>query len=398
VRTFAHAYVRLPSAACASDWLPSWPAGEPPLNASVRASISPEVLLTVWGAVPLAVKPKLLVGMHFGGPASAVPEHAPWLGVPSNVAPSLLPPLRHVMAPSTSAGHVPFASGDRLCADGDEYALSSGLNLGVGIGDVRVPSTLSPLFGGADLTIVGGVDFAEASVVPEATFPACGQLCRGCLSDYARRATQLEREAFASSADAAVAAAASPTADSSGGGGGWVAVVVVVLLLAGGGGAALAWRRWERRRDALMHTPSAVPPARDAPLASASTVDEVVAGFGGLGLGRYARALRRHSVDGPMLAEIAATPGALADLGVRNLVHQIVLRRALGCSSAGASAAAQTATVAGLLPVIPGVLPVGGGGARPPSRVKPPPPPPPRARVGDDGAPPRYGSCCSERL
>lgn len=164
--------------------------------------------MTVWGVVPLEVKPKMVVGWHLGAPATLVPEHPPYLGLPLHEAASLLPPLRHQARPpplDAPMATTAAAAATARCVHADDYALSSGLNVGVGVGDVRIPATVLPVAGGAtpDLTIVGGVDFGEATLLPEATFPECGALCRGCLSEYTNHRQQYEAAAFATSANAA---------------------------------------------------------------------------------------------------------------------------------------------------------------------------------------------------
>ena len=189
-----------------SYWLPAWGGRSDLGNASIRASVSPEISMTVWGIVPLEVKPKIVVGWHLGRSATMVPEHPPYLGLPLHEAVSLLPPLHHQVRPPAVVADASKATTGAAarCVHADEYALSSGLNVGVGVGDVRIPAAVLPVAGGAtsDLTVVGGVDFGEATLLPEATFPACGALCRGCLSDYVEHRQQYEAAAFATSANA----------------------------------------------------------------------------------------------------------------------------------------------------------------------------------------------------
>jgi len=147
--------------------------------------------------------------------------------------------------PNALVGRRDLQSAERRCAGGDEYAVSTGLNVGVGIGDVAVPIGLIP---GVDssLPLVGGVDFGEAEVVPEASFSGCGKLCRGCMSDYLAHRQEYESAAYANSMNAREAAAHQQGAslDAS-----TVAITVLSLLLA----AALllvgwlVWRLWQMR-------------------------------------------------------------------------------------------------------------------------------------------------------
>eukprot|EP00966_Prymnesium_polylepis_P271782 6278901-Prymnesium_polylepis.1 len=124
-------------------WEPTWestaPGGWAELNASMRAAVSPEIIMVLWGAVPLEVKPKLVLGAHFGAPASTLKERRTVSFLPLNAA-------RRLQQDSTAPPSLP------VCPLGDSYALSTGVNVGVGIEDVDMPSLfLSQLPGVASL-------------------------------------------------------------------------------------------------------------------------------------------------------------------------------------------------------------------------------------------------------
>ena len=44
----------------------------------------------------------------------------------------------------------------------------------------------------AGKTIIGGVDFGTAQVIPETPFGECGPLCAGCLPDYLQNTAAYE--------------------------------------------------------------------------------------------------------------------------------------------------------------------------------------------------------------
>lgn len=174
-----------------SYWLPKWSVGGAP-NASIRAAVSPEIIMLLWGAIPLEIKPKIIVGYHFGSAAAALPAAPSYLALPQKgSAKSMLPPLQHTQQLS----HRSFAALD--CPANDYYALSHALHVGIGIESVDIPGGLIPGVS-EKIEIVPGIDFGEAELLPEAGFPDCGLLCRGCLSRYnADEDTRREYEAAA---------------------------------------------------------------------------------------------------------------------------------------------------------------------------------------------------------
>ena len=107
-------------------WEPTWGAttegGWQALNASMRAAVSPEIILVLWGAVPLEVKPKLVLGAHFGDQASALKRDRSVTFLPLNAA--------HRRAQQEQEQEEEEAP---ACLMGDAYALSTGLNVGLGI-------------------------------------------------------------------------------------------------------------------------------------------------------------------------------------------------------------------------------------------------------------------------
>lgn len=112
-------------------------------GATVTASISPEVIVTLWEVIPLVVKPKPYVSARFGRATEKI--------TPEDVVDSL--------------------QCDRLA---DTYALEAGLDLGVGIKDIAVPD-LVPFVGG--VVLIKEKDFGQFPVVPATAFGQCGPLC-----------------------------------------------------------------------------------------------------------------------------------------------------------------------------------------------------------------------------
>ena len=134
-------------------------------TAKATMHLSPEIVIALWDAIPVVVKPKPFVSASFGAAAR-------------KVEPKL------------------------TCSDA--YALSSGMDVGTGTGAIRVPESVPGPLGGAKL--LPGVDFGtQEGVVPEAGFPDCGPLCGGCYEDYVEHKEAYEREAHEHSADKAEA-------------------------------------------------------------------------------------------------------------------------------------------------------------------------------------------------
>ena len=360
-------------------WRPAWQFGG--ANGSVRAAISPEIILSVWRVVPLEVKPKVIVGAHFGDAADAIPDERPGIDLPLAATSALFEsgatPLRNQLGGDGGGRRRSLQAPADACAAGEAYALSNAVNIGIGIEDVRLPTSVLDALPGVDsggdgLLIAGGVDFGEAVLLPEAGFPECGALCRGCLSTYERDREQLEAEAYGASYDHTdydlkhpLAAALADWA---------VALIVVAVLVAaaviaavaaravawacpefvarhprlcvlqrcccGGGGGTAKHDTVELQRFAAEH---------GAP--TGWTEAEVAVFFNEIGLGRYRRQLAKNAVDGATLCDIVAS-GGLRDLGVTNIVHQARIRRRLACAGAD-------------------------GSSKPGAALPPPPPPPP---------------------
>jgi len=145
-----------------SYWQPTWSAAGPN-NATIRASVSPEITMVVWEVVPLEIKPKIIVGAHFGPDAETLPAKPAYLGLPQNKALSKLPQLTHHNTMSAT----PMAFADTTCDAGDMYAMFSEVRVGIGIEDVKIPQGTIPLVD-RELDLVGGVDFGESVLLPEA--------------------------------------------------------------------------------------------------------------------------------------------------------------------------------------------------------------------------------------
>ena len=216
------------------------------------------------------------------------------------------------------------------------------------------------------MLIAGGVDFGEAVLLPEAGFPECGALCRGCLSTYERDRERLEAEAYGASYDhtdydlkhplaaaladwaialivAAVLVAAAVAAAVAARAVAWACpefvarhprLCVLQRCCSGGGGGAAKHDAVELQRFAAEH---------GAP--TGWTEAEVAVFFNEIGLGRYRRQLAKNAVDGATLCDIVAS-GGLRDLGVSNIVHQARIRKAarLRWRGGGAAAAANRLT------------------------------------------------------
>ena len=148
--------------------------------------------------------------------------------MPIHAASSLLPPLAHHLALPAAAPLAAAAAAAVRCAAGDAYAISHGLTVGVGIGDVVVGPSAIPLLP-APVPVVGGVDFGEAIVLPEASLPCA--ICRGCLGDYLDHREAYEAAAYADSADAAFAHARERQTAGGMHGSGWAASTVAIVVL-----------------------------------------------------------------------------------------------------------------------------------------------------------------------
>ncbi len=136
--------------------------------------------------------------------------------MPQHAAPSLLPALTHhlslppaqgvfsTLANRTANRRVLLSLAAPVCApDDSEYAISTGLSIGMGMSDVVLDDSVVPLLPrGASVEVVGGVDFGEAELLPEAVVPSCGRLCRGCIGDYLANKQAYEAAAYPESADA----------------------------------------------------------------------------------------------------------------------------------------------------------------------------------------------------
>jgi hypothetical protein len=198
-------------------WEPSWDFGLDDIGATATASISPEIIITLWHVVPLVIKPKPFIQARFGDATSNIK--------PQSVVDSL------------------------TCdAVADKYALEAGLDVGIGIKDVGTPDDLD-LIGG--ITLIKEQDFGQFNLVPATAFGSCGPLCAGCLPRYKTNQQEYTTQAYASSADkvfdvatltadaASPSAAANTTSREKGkkkngvgvGVGIFFAVVVVLLLI-----------------------------------------------------------------------------------------------------------------------------------------------------------------------
>ena len=159
-------------------------------TAKATMHLSPEIVVALWDAIPVVVKPKPFVSASFGEAATEV-------------------------------------KADLTC--GDAYAVSSGMDVGLGTDPLRVPTDI-PVIGGTEF--LPEADFGTQTAVPEMGFPECGPLCGGCFSAYVKHKAAYEREAHEHSADKAEAADKLKEAAMSPGG---VAAAVLLSLLVLGG-------------------------------------------------------------------------------------------------------------------------------------------------------------------
>ena len=119
-------------------------------GATITASISPEIIITLWHVIPLVIKPKPFIQARLGGATRYIK--------PQSVV-------------------------DAIDCDNvaDKYALEAGSDVGLGMKAITTPDIV-PLIGGLEL--IPEQDFGQFNLVPSRAFGSCGPLCAGCLPRY----------------------------------------------------------------------------------------------------------------------------------------------------------------------------------------------------------------------